>query len=112
MMIRSLIGSKDHQPTPSYSMKRLTPPLCRKLSTTGTRPTSRTTKLREIGRDPFLIAYGMARPDRCVVTSEPSSPKKQRKNRRIPDVCNTFGITLLRRSVLCVQDTRVPHGKS
>jgi hypothetical protein len=32
-------------------------------------------ELEEIGRDPFLIAYAMAGPDRCVVTSEPSSPK-------------------------------------
>ena len=49
-------------------------------------------ELEEIGRDPFLVAYAMAGPDRCVVTSESSSPKKQRKNRRIPDVCSTFGV--------------------
>jgi hypothetical protein len=34
----------------------------------------------------------MAGQDRCVVTIEPSSPKKQRQNRRIPDVCATLGV--------------------
>lgn len=44
----------------------------------------------EIGRDPFLIAHAMAQPNRCVVTVEASAPKKQRQNRRIPDVCKAF----------------------
>ena len=43
-----------------------------------------------IGRDPFLIAYAMSGPGRCVVTVENSEPKKQRQNRKIPDVCKTF----------------------
>ncbi|HAH63984.1 MAG TPA: hypothetical protein DCL72_00565 [Rhizobiales bacterium] len=35
----------------------------------------------------------MASPvDRCVVTTEVSAPRKQRQNRRIPDVCATMGI--------------------
>jgi hypothetical protein len=47
----------------------------------------------QLGRDPFLIAYALASPaDRCVVTTEVSSPRKQRQNRRIPDVCATMGI--------------------
>jgi uncharacterized protein DUF4411 len=47
----------------------------------------------QIGRDPFLIAYALASPaDRCVVTTEVSAPRKQRQNRRIPDVCTTMGI--------------------
>jgi hypothetical protein len=51
-------------------------------------------ELEEIGRDPFLIAYALAEPnDRCVVTVEVSAPGKQRQNRRVPDVCNTFGVT-------------------
>jgi hypothetical protein len=50
-------------------------------------------ELIEIGRDPFLIAYGLTNPaERCVVTAEPSAPSKQRANRRIPDVCKQFGI--------------------
>lgn len=48
----------------------------------------------QIGRDPFLIAYGLSSPaDRCVVTTEVSKPKKTRQNRRVPDVCNTMGVT-------------------
>ena len=50
-------------------------------------------QLEEIGRDPFLIAYALAIPDRCVVTVEVTAPSKQRQNRRVPDVCNTFGVT-------------------
>ena len=47
----------------------------------------------QIGRDPFLIAYALASPaDRCIVTTEVSAPRKQRQNRRIPDVCATMGI--------------------
>jgi hypothetical protein len=47
----------------------------------------------QIGRDPFLIAYALASPaDRCVVTTEVSASRKQRQNRRIPDVCTTMGI--------------------
>jgi len=49
-------------------------------------------EIEEIGRDPFLIAYGRASADRCVVTTEVSAPSKKRQNRRIPDVCNDFGI--------------------
>ena len=50
-------------------------------------------QLEEIGRDPFLIAYALAGNDRCVVTTEVSSPAKTRQNRKIPDVCNTLGVT-------------------
>lgn len=50
------------------------------------------TELATIGRDSILIAYGLADPNCCVVTTEPSAPKKQRQNRRVPDVCQTFGI--------------------
>jgi len=47
----------------------------------------------QIGRDPFLIAYALASSaDRIVVTTEVSKPRKQRQNRRIPDVCDGFGI--------------------
>jgi hypothetical protein len=47
----------------------------------------------QIGRDPFLIAYALTSPaNRCVVTTEASSPRKQRQNRRIPDVCAAMGV--------------------
>lgn len=50
-------------------------------------------EIDQLGRDPFLIAYALSDPgERCVVTTEVSSPRKQRQNRRIPDVCATLGI--------------------
>ena len=50
-------------------------------------------EVAQVGRDPFLIAYALASPaDRCVVTTEVSAPRKQRQNRRIPDVCTSMGI--------------------
>jgi Domain of unknown function (DUF4411) len=50
-------------------------------------------EVEQIGRDPFLIAYALAQPkDRCIVTAEVSAPKKQRQNRKIPDVCKSFGL--------------------
>lgn len=48
-------------------------------------------EVEQIGRDPFLIAYGLAGADRCVVTVETSAPKKQRQNRKVPDVCKHLG---------------------
>ncbi len=46
-------------------------------------------ELEELGRDPFLIAYGMASDDRCVVTTEAS---KRARNDRIEEflMCATF----------------------
>lgn len=52
--------------------------------------------LEKIGRDPFLIAYALAQPNRCVVSKEVSSPKKQGANRKVPDVCNTVGVPLMK----------------
>ena len=49
-------------------------------------------QLEEIGRDPFLVAYAMSGVDRSVVTREVSAPSKKRQNRRLPDVCATFGV--------------------
>ncbi|MEI8305589.1 MAG: DUF4411 family protein [Chloroflexales bacterium] len=49
-------------------------------------------EIEQIGRDPFLVAYALASPPRCVVTIEVSRPAKKRQNRKLPDVCNTFGV--------------------
>ncbi len=49
-------------------------------------------EIEQIGRDPFLVAYALAVPPRCVVTIEVSRPRKKRQNRKLPDVCNTFGV--------------------
>ncbi|MFN8375069.1 MAG: DUF4411 family protein [Anaerolineae bacterium] len=41
----------------------------------------------------FLIAYALVdKGNRCVVTVETSAPSKQRHNRKIPDVCQTFTV--------------------
>lgn len=50
-------------------------------------------EIETVGRDPFLIAYAIqdvAR--RCVVTTEVSATRRQRANRKIPDICHQFGI--------------------
>lgn len=50
-------------------------------------------QVEQVGRDPFLIAYALASPiDRCVVTTEVSSPRKQPQNRRVPDACTRVGV--------------------
>jgi hypothetical protein len=53
-------------------------------------------EIEKLGRDPFLIAYGLADANRCIATTEVSKPSKHRHNRHIPDVCaalklNCFG---------------------
>jgi hypothetical protein len=54
-------------------------------------------EMETIGRDPFLVAAAMGAGDRVVVSREVSSPKKQRANRKVPDVCGTMG-------VVCIDD--------
>lgn len=50
-------------------------------------------ELEEVGRDPFLVAYGLVDvTKRCVVTTEVSKPSRTRQNRHLPDVCGTFGV--------------------
>ena len=49
-------------------------------------------EIEQIGRDPFLVAYGLASTDRCVVTVETSAPTKQRHKRKVPDVCKALGV--------------------
>ncbi len=52
-------------------------------------------ELQEIGRDPFLIAAALWNGDRVVVTREVSSPRKQRANRKIPDVCLSLRVEVI-----------------
>lgn len=48
----------------------------------------------ELGRDPFLVAYGLADPARRrIVTAEASKPGKRRQKRKVPDVCNDLGLS-------------------
>ena len=50
-------------------------------------------EIEQVGRDPFLVAYGLADcGGRCVVTLEVSKPSKVRQNRKVPDVCKFFSV--------------------
>jgi hypothetical protein len=49
-------------------------------------------ELITIGADPFLLAYALRKPGRIIVTTETSAPKRQRKNRKLPDVCDQFQV--------------------
>jgi uncharacterized protein DUF4411 len=49
----------------------------------------------KIGNDPFLVAAAMAAPDRVVVTREVSKPKRQRANRKVPDICDVFSVPVI-----------------
>lgn len=50
-------------------------------------------EIEKIGRDPFLIAYALIDIERrIVVTTEVSKPARQRANRHVPDVCNSFNV--------------------
>lgn len=50
-------------------------------------------ELEEIGRDPFLVAYALAmNPRPNIATLEVSKPKRVRKNRKLPDVCDSLGV--------------------
>jgi hypothetical protein len=49
-------------------------------------------ELITIGKDPFLVAYAIAKIDRIVVTAEVSRPSRKRQNRHVPDVCDDLGV--------------------
>ena len=50
-------------------------------------------EIEKIGKDPFIVAYALAsEAPTAVVTTEISKPSKTRANRRLPDVCQAFGI--------------------
>jgi hypothetical protein len=73
--------------------EKVDPALANKVVVEGYAPDLTDDELIEIGQDPFLIAYALAKPaERCVVTVEVSSPSKKRQNRKIPDVCRQFGV--------------------
>lgn len=71
--------------------ERVDPFLVQKVIAEGYAPDLTDDEIEQIGRDPFLIAYALAGEDRCVVTVETSAPKKQRQNRKVPDVCKAMG---------------------
>jgi hypothetical protein len=73
--------------------EQVDPTLVANVTSNGYAPDLDAAELVTVGRDPFLIAYGMAmRSERCFVSFEVSAPAKQRANRKVPDVCSGFGI--------------------
>lgn len=68
------------------------PGLVQNVITTGYADDLNDDEVEQLGRDPFLIAHAMADIGRCVVTAEVSQPKKQRQNKKVPDVCNALGV--------------------
>jgi hypothetical protein len=50
-------------------------------------------EVEKLGRDPFLISYGLVESSRCIVTTEVSKPTKTRHNRHVPDVCATLKVS-------------------
>ena len=73
--------------------EKVDPDLVQKVIAEGYAPDLTDDEVEQIGRDPFLIAYGLAAKERCVVTVETSAPKKQRQNRKVPDVCKGMGVS-------------------
>ncbi len=70
------------------------PDLVDQVVSTGYAPDLSDLELNRVGRDPFLIAYALAKPgERWVITNEASKPTQQRANRHIPDVCKTLRVS-------------------
>lgn len=66
--------------------------LLREVIDLGYAPDLKDVEVEKLGADPFIVAYARMKPGRCVVTLETSTPKKQRANRHVPDVCKSFSI--------------------
>jgi hypothetical protein len=50
-------------------------------------------EIEQVGRDPFLIAYGLLDHNgRCIVSNEVSKPSKQRANKKVPDICRELSV--------------------
>ena len=49
-------------------------------------------EIRALRRDPFLIAYAKAQPNRTVVTLEGVQSESKPKNRKIPLACKLVGV--------------------
>ena len=49
-------------------------------------------ELEALGRDPFLIAYVLARKDERVVVTAEGHGNQKRQNRKIPDVCRDLDV--------------------
>jgi len=72
--------------------EEVNPLFVQKVVTVGYAPDLTDDEVENLGRDPFLIAYALSNPERCIVTTEVSKPRKIRQNRHIPDVCITLSL--------------------
>jgi hypothetical protein len=87
-----LAGSKKEDPLLDWMTahkdvlrfnEKVDPSLVNKVVTEGYAPDLTDDELIELGQDPFLIAYALAKTtDPCVVTVKVSSPSKKRPNWR------------------------------
>lgn len=68
------------------------PSLVQKVITFGYADDLNDDEVERLGRDPFLIAHAMVDVGRCVVTAESSQPKKQRHNKKVPNVCDALNV--------------------
>lgn len=72
--------------------EQIQPALVQKVMALGYATDLTDDQIEQVGRDPFLVAYGLAGVNRCVVTVETSAPNKQRHNRKVPDVCLSLNV--------------------
>lgn len=49
-------------------------------------------EVEKIGRDAFLVAYGLANSERVIVTREGSRRSRRMGNRHLPDACDDCGV--------------------
>ena len=85
---------KDDKNRPALVLDEMSnPELVRRVVVEGYANDLADDEVEKIGRDPFLIAYALGNPERCIVTTEVSKPKKQRHNRHVPDVCQSLNVS-------------------
>lgn len=65
-------------------------PSFRRVMREGYSPSLDETQIQKLGRDPLLVAYGLAGPNRTIVTKEISKPKREPQNRKVPDACDAL----------------------
>lgn len=76
--------------------------LVRQVIMQGYAPDLDDSELESLGKDPFLVAYGLVDPgERKIVSIETSRPSCRRANRKVPDVCRGFHIDCLDPFKLC-----------
>ena len=67
--------------------------LVQRVVVTAYAPDLNDAEVDQIGRDPFLIAYGLVDPaGRTIVTAEAPRPGKLRAKRKVPDACGDVGV--------------------